>query len=85
MVKIFVGVVTKSLTGQKVGFTVRLDEWLKRNERSQGWLARKVRVHASLVSRWLSGERFPTPDEQAAVALHTDGAVMAEDWTNDRS
>lgn len=34
-----------------------IKQWLKKNGRSRGWLAKKIKVSVSLVSQMLNGER----------------------------
>jgi hypothetical protein len=56
-------------------FSDLLNKYLQQEERSASWLARKVEVHRSTVSRWIDGSTHPdTPDKVIKISryLHLD-------------
>lgn len=45
-----------------------------------GIFSRLVGVSTCTVSRWINGHKIPSPDQQAAIAKATDGAVPVDVW-----
>lgn len=64
----------------------KIGEWLKANDRSVSWLAKKLaeRIGRPIsfwtVRRIVSGERQPQTDEGQAIMSLTNGAVTANDF-----
>ena len=50
---------------------IRIDYWLRKNERSMSWLARKCNVSPAAVKGWLDGKHKPSKKHR----------IMIEDWT----
>lgn len=58
----------------------RLGLWLKVEGRQQQWLAAKINVHPTLVSKWVCGDRLPNLAYAVALEEVTGGAVPIEAW-----
>ncbi len=57
-----------------------LKSWLKRNRRTQRWLAEALSVDQSAVSYWVTGSRLPYYDNRIAIERITAGEVKAGGW-----
>lgn len=68
------GVVSKSRRRNRLG------SWLKAEGRQQQWLAAKINVHPTLVSKWVCGDRLPNLTYAVALEEATGGAVPIEVW-----
>ena len=53
--------------------------YLDVNERSNAWLARRIEVDPSLVTRWLTGARTPTIEQRIVIESVT--GVPARLWS----
>ena len=56
----------------------KLKEALKLNERTPSWLSRKLMVHPSSVTRWLSGDYRPR--EKQRRSMEEMFGIKADEW-----
>lgn len=54
--------------------------WLAEEGRQRSWLARKLGIDASLVSRWATGDRVPRLEWRQRIEEITLGAVSVTAW-----
>lgn len=71
-----------------MGFAVRLDDWLRREGKTQEWLAGRVGVDQTTISRlcWRAGKRQvrkPSWELAAKIKAETGGAVTEADWSDE--
>lgn len=59
---------------------MRLDAWLKREERSNAWLARQIGVSRSAVYQWTTGGALPSAYHIAQIQHLTRYEVTASDF-----
>ncbi len=57
-----------------------LGDWLKKHSRTARWLAAKVDVSESQVSRWIHGQSTPSVIQIVRVQRLTGGDVGVHDW-----
>ena len=64
-----------------------LDEWLaaRRPPRNREWLAERLGVHKSTLSRIISGQQWPGRDLVGAIARLTKGDITADDFMSERA
>jgi transcriptional regulator with XRE-family HTH domain len=59
---------------------MRLRQWLKREERTAGWLARRLGVTRSAANNWAGGFCMPSASNCARIAELTGDEVRARDF-----
>jgi len=59
-------------------------DWATKHRWTAAGIGRQLGVSTSTVTRWLSGEVIPSPDNIAAVAKLTEGAVGFDDMMSAR-
>jgi DNA-binding transcriptional regulator YdaS (Cro superfamily) len=59
---------------------MKITQYMKKNEISQGMLAKKLGTHQSVVSRWVTGGTQPSFKAIQAINRVTKGKVSFEDW-----
>ncbi len=59
---------------------MRLDEWVKTDERNQQQMADEVGVHFTTFSRWVSGKAIPAKRNIKALRKLTDDKVKLSDF-----
>lgn len=57
-----------------------LGEWLKREGRTQAWVAGRLGVSRSLVNDWIKGRRIPKRNHVEMLTVLSTGAVRPSDW-----
>lgn len=55
-------------------------EWMKENEKTQAWVAKKIGSSQGHVSRWANGKRSPGVDVIEKLNKLTKGQVAFIDW-----
>lgn len=59
---------------------MKLSEWLESKKMSRAELARRLKVHASLISRLANGKRAPSLAMMQGINKETGGRVGLKDW-----
>ncbi len=59
---------------------MRLENWLKKEERSKGWFARKIGASDSTIRRIIDEERSPTHQIMERIIRATGGEVLPNDF-----
>ena len=57
-----------------------LEAWRVKEGRYKSWLASKIGVDMSTLSRWVSGETLPQRTARLAIESVTGGAVPVSAW-----
>lgn len=57
-----------------------LEEWLKKEGRRKGWLADKLKINGSTLSRWLNASAIPQKNNRERIEEETSGAVPKGAW-----
>lgn len=60
----------------------KLSRWLT-GDRTQVWLAEKLKVDKGTVCRWIAGRILPSPELRQAISDLTKGEVDTDDWYTD--
>ena len=59
---------------------MKLDAWLRENNKSAAWLAQEIGLSAPYVWRLVAGERTPSIETCAKIAVATENAVTVVDF-----
>ena len=59
---------------------MRLDQWMRENDRSGAYVAKQVGVSRMTVNGWLHGRFRPSAETLAALEVLTGGEVRAADF-----
>lgn len=59
---------------------MRLEEWLKKKERSVAWFAQQVGVPHSTIYRIIADRRSPTHQVMEKIIRETNGEVLPNDF-----
>ena len=60
--------------------SVGLKEWLIKNEKSQCWLSKSLKVSQPTISRWLKGQTTPLVHQAFEIEKITNGQVNCNSW-----
>jgi len=59
---------------------MRLEDWLKKEERSKAWFARRIGVPQSTIARIIADNRAPTHQVMEKIIEGTNGEVLPNDF-----
>lgn len=59
---------------------MRLEQWMRENDRSGAYVARQTGVTRMTVNGWIHGRFRPSAEALAALEVLTEGAVRASDF-----
>ncbi len=59
---------------------MKLGEWLKKEKKTQTWLAKRMKSDQSHVSEWVNGKVMPSIATILKLGSITKGAVNFSDW-----
>lgn len=64
------------------GNNMILKEWLKKENKTVADMSRDLNVIHSVVLRWTTTERIPTPENMQKIVEYTKGEVQPNDFYN---